>query len=333
MDLAQKVEYFTLDVISLVGYGQAFGDLKADADVDGYLKASDEGISLLNFFCATGLMPYFQWPPIARLLGPSEKDKTGHGKMMATAQRMINERLRMPTDTRSDMLASFIRHGMKREELFTEAYLQILAGSGTTATAIRSIMLYLVSHPRVYMKLQAEIDAAVASGIVSTDGVISEANAKALPYLQAVIREGMRIHPPVMNIVPKTVPKGGDTVVIDGKSVFLPGGTNVGYDVLGVNRRKDLFGDDVDEFRPERWMLAENEKNSNRLEWMRRTTEMIFGYGKYQCLGKNIAFMEINKMIFEVRNEFPREEKWLTSDLVTEAFRLGCCTSRETLEI
>jgi cytochrome P450 len=69
--------------------------------------------------------------------------------------------------------------------------------------------------------------------------------------------------------------------------VFLPGGTNVGYCVLGLNRNKEIFGDDVKMFRPERW-LTEDEGKSTA---MKRTTGLIFGYGKYQCLGKPIAWL------------------------------------------
>jgi cytochrome P450 len=247
---------------------------------------------------ALGLTPILQWPPLARLLGPSERDKSGFGKLMATARRLIDARLAQPTDGRSDMLASFTRHGLTRDELFSEAVLQIMAGSDTTATGIRATMLHIITHPRVYSKLQVEVDAAVASGSAGPN-VISDASARNLPYLQAVIREGLRIYPPVTDVVPKKVPKGGDTVVVDGKKIFLPVGTNIGYCAWGVHRRKDIFGDDAEQFRPERW-LVNGEEDRGRVATMLRTAELIFGAGKYQCLGRPIAWMEIGKVLFEV---------------------------------
>jgi len=300
VDLARKIQYLTLDVISSIGFGQAFGDIKADADLNDYIRSGEEGLTIVTFSAALGLMPILQWPPIARLLGPSEKDKSGFGKMMATARGLIDSRLTQSTERRSDMLASFMRHGLTKEELFSEAVLQILAGSDTTATALRAIMLYLIANPRIYTKLQVEIDAAVASGDAPTGRVVSDSKARNFPYLQAVIREGLRIHPPVTDVVPKKVPKGGDTVTIDGKQIFLPGGTDVSYCAWGVHRRKDIFGDDADQFRPERWLIEDNDANRGRLDTMTRTTEMIFGYGKYQCLGKPVAWMEISKVVFEV---------------------------------
>jgi cytochrome P450 len=248
VDLARKIQYFTLDTISTIGFGQPFGDLKADADLNDYIKSGEQGLTIVTVSAALGLTSYLQWPPIARLLGPSEKDKSGFGRMMATARSLIDSRLEKSTEGRSDMLASFLRHGLTRDEVFSEAILQILAGSDTTATALQSIMLYLIAHPRVYNKLQAEIDATVSFGNPPHD-IVSDATLRDMPYLQAVVREGLRIHPPVTDVVPKLVPEGGDNVIVDGRQYFLPGGTNVSYNAWGVHHSKDMFGEDAEQFR------------------------------------------------------------------------------------
>jgi cytochrome P450 len=160
-------------------------------------------------------------------------------------------------------------------------------------------MLYVITHPRVYFRLQAEVDKVVASGVAPE--IVSDSCLRNMPYLQAVVREALRIHPPITDVVPKKVPKGGDIVTVGGKQYFLPGGTNVSYSAWGVHHDKAMFGEDADVFRPERWLLEEkNEHSIMKLAAMRRTTEMIFGYGKYQCLGKPIAWLEITKVLFEV---------------------------------
>jgi cytochrome P450 len=305
MDLARKVQFFTLDVISKIGFGEAFGDLQADADLNDYIKSGEVGLSIANFLSALGLTWYYHWPPIARLLGPSEKDKSGFGKMMAVARKLIDSRLEKSTQGRSDMLASFMRHGLSKEDLFSESLLQILAGSDTTATAIRSTMLYVTTNNRVYRCLQAEVDAAVRSGAApAAPEIAQDSTLRTLPYLQAVIQEGLRILPPVTDQVPKKVPPGGDLVTVEGKEYYLPGGTDISYNVWGVHRDRAMFGEDVDVFRPERWLVEENSTDESKLMEMRRTNELVFGYGKYQCLGKPIALMEIAKVIFEVSGFF-----------------------------
>jgi cytochrome P450 len=193
MDLSKKIPYFTLDVISHIGLGHPFGDLLADADLNGYLQASEEGLKIGNTAWALGLNWLRNFPVIGPLIAPSEKDSAGFGKMMAESRRIVDARKAKSTQEKSDMLASFIRNGVAGDDLFQEVFEQILAGSDTTAAAIRGIMLFVMSNPRVYGKLREEIDGAVKAGKVSEEEVISDVEARKLPYLGAVVREGMRV--------------------------------------------------------------------------------------------------------------------------------------------
>jgi cytochrome P450 len=155
-------------------------------------------------------------------------------------------------------------------------------------------MLYLMTSPSAYQKLQAEIDNAISSNQISSP--ITDAESKKLPYLQAVIKEGLRIYPPVTGLMFKTVPKGGDTF----NGVHIPEGTDIGYCAWGVHHSKETFGEDADMFRPERWLEAEGEK----LRVMNTTVELVFNYGKWQCPGKSVAAIELNKIFVEVRSFF-----------------------------
>lgn len=298
MDFASKIQYLTVDVITSIGFGEPVGLLRADSDVNDFIKSSETGLAIAAITMGLGLTSFMQLPFIATRLGPSEKDEGGWGRMLANARSVVQSRLKQEEDNHTDMVASFLRHGLDPDQVLTESTLQIIAGSDTTASALRATMLYLLSHPRVYLKLQTEVDAAVRDGLVPlAPDIVSDAEAQRLPYLQAVVKEGIRIHPPVTDAVPKRVPDAGETVTVEGKPVFLPGGTYVSYAVWSLHLSKDIFGEDAEEFRPERWLLEKDEK---RLATMKLVHEMVFGYGKYQCLGKPIALMEIGKTIFEV---------------------------------
>lgn len=300
MELAKKVQYFTLDVISSVGLGRSFGMLVSDKDSHDFIKSSEEGLYTASIFMALGISWLAHVPWLGRLLAPSPKDPTGFGKMVATCFHYVDQRAADPTNERSDMLASFIRHGLVGDELRTESAEQVLAGSDTTSAAISGVFLHLMANPRVQRKLQREIDEAVQSGDfsrLSASGIIIHERARQLPYLQAVIREGMRVRPPVVNIFSKEVPPGGDTVKVDGQSVFIPGGTCIGYSAVAMHHDKALYGDDSQSFRPERWF----EKDPEKLAAMTRTNDLIFGDGKWQCLGKPVAMVELGKIVFEVR--------------------------------
>jgi cytochrome P450 len=109
---------------------------------------------------------------------------------------------------------------------------------------------------------------------------------------EALIYEGLRMRSPAPGLYPKTVPPEGD--VIHGN--FIPGGTAIGMNTSSVLCSKTLFGEDADVFRPERFLEIDEAK---RVE-MERNVELIFGYGRWMCAGKPIAFMELNKVFFEV---------------------------------
>ncbi|KAL6789232.1 cytochrome P450 [Trichoderma sp. SZMC 28012] len=300
VDMAKKVQFFTLDVISGVGLGKTFGMLQSDSDVENYLQSSEEGLHIANF----GLAFSLSWITQARFLGkfiaPSPEDSKGFGRMMATCFRYVNERVANPTDKRSDMLASFIRHGISGDELRSEALEQIVAGSDTTATGIRCTLLHIITNPRVYAKLQKEIDEAIRDGKAPQDDLITHSQAKQLPYLQATIREAMRVWPPVANVFSRDIPPEGDTVKVKGEDVFLPGGACIGYSALAMHHSTEIYGPDAKAFRPERWF----EEDKDKLALMLRTNELIFGHGKFQCLGKAVAQIEIGKVVFEIFRNF-----------------------------
>ena len=154
-------------------------------------------------------------------------------------------------------------------------------------------MLCLISTPTAYAALQREIDEAVKKGHISS--TISSSEAKALPYLQAVIREGIRVYPPVPGLGSKQVPKGGDIIC----GYYVPEGTQIGHNTPGMMRSKNIWGEDAEIFRPERWLEADE----TQLKLMNSVVELNFGSGKYQCLGKTIAFMELNKIFVEVSTQ------------------------------
>lgn len=299
MDMAKKIQYFTLDVISCVGLGQSFGMLQADDDVDNYGSSIENGLLAANFALALGVSWMAQAPLIGQYIAPGPHKQDAFGGMMAKCFRFVDERMTKDTDERSDMLASFARHGLEGDELRSEALEQVIAGSDTTAAAIRGVILQVITNPRVCTKLQAEIDDAVSTGKApgKGKGIISAAQAKQLPYLQAVIREGLRIRPPVANIFPRDVPSGGDTITVDGKTIFLPPGVEIGYSAYAMHQSKATYGPDATSFRPERWL---QEPDQEKLAAMVRTNELIFGHGKWACLGKPVAQLELNKAIFEV---------------------------------
>lgn len=117
MDLAKKIPYFTLDVISHIGLGEPFGDLKADDDIKDYLVSCEEGLKIGNTAFALGMAWMKDTPIIGPAISPSEKDTSGYGRMMAEVRKIVDARRMKSTSEKSDMLASFVRNGVAGDDL------------------------------------------------------------------------------------------------------------------------------------------------------------------------------------------------------------------------
>jgi cytochrome P450 len=178
-------------------------------------------------------------------------------------------------------------------------------------------MLHVMTSPLVYATLQCEIDTAVRTGKISSP-TIRDVEARALSYLQAVILEGLRIAPPTGGLLSKVVPPEGDTI----SGVFVPGGTEVATNTWSIMRDKDVFGQEPEFFNPERWLGVSEEQYAK----MARVVDLIFGHGKYKCLGRTVACIELNKIFVEVseteRGRAPIESKISVPFLFSKARQL-----------
>lgn len=105
--------------------------------------------------------------------------------------------------------SEWIKQGHGPDECEWDVAILLPAGTETSITAVRGTLLYFISSPAVYNKLKQEIAEGIKAGRISQP--ITNDQAKEMPYLQAVISEGMRMVPPATSGFPKKVPPGGDT--------------------------------------------------------------------------------------------------------------------------
>ena len=190
--------------------------------------------------------------PIARRIMPSNH-------VVRFTLDLVNERLATPVD-RHDFLSAFLKAKEEHPGLVDDRQVtsysvtNVFAGSDTTAISLRSAFYYLLKNPAMLRKLVAEIDTAVGDRNCVREP-ITFAESRTLPYLQAVLKEAMRIHPAVGMLLERYVPQGGFTI----SGAHLPEGTIVGINPWVLHRNKEVYGQDADEFRPERWLEADTE--------------------------------------------------------------------------
>lgn len=190
--------------------------------------------------------------------------------------------------------------------------LESFAGSDSTASTMQSLFWHVLSSPNIHSTLTAEILKALDAGALPLTGNVSWKEAQGLPYFQACLKEAMRIRPAVgLNITRVVPPEGAE---LDGH--FFPGGTQVAVNGWVLHRDKRIFGEDADEFRPERWL--EDDESAKRMErYMfqvsgkcahrsrnRRSPMLQFGGGSHVCIGRNLALLEINKVVPRLFRDF-----------------------------
>ncbi|GES61892.1 cytochrome P450 [Aspergillus terreus] len=302
-DIAIWLQYYAFDVIGHLTFSKPLGFLEHGKDVDGIIGSLEK---TLDYAGKIGQMPWLDYVFVKNPL----KQLIQGGSTTAVARfarDRMSERLSQPSETVStassseqkDFLTRFLEAKKTYPETVTDAQVfsytvsNMNAGSDTTAISLRAILYYTLKTPRVKAKLMAELLDALHTGKLTLP--VSWKQSQELPYLDAVVKEALRLHPAVGLLLERIVPAGGLQLP---NGPFLPPGTIVGINPWIIHRHA-VFGSDVDSFVPERWLRGEDETEAafqaRRQDMLRAT--LTFGAGPRTCIGKNISLLEIYKLI------------------------------------
>ncbi|KAK0203125.1 cytochrome P450 monooxygenase [Desarmillaria ectypa] len=312
LDCMPWVNYLTFDIISDLAFGAPFGMITAAKDFalvpkDQHAVMSSYGnvgakhatkeIEVIKTFSGSsplvataGPLPGW-WRPLLKRTPWFWQAGKDFDALVGMAIMAVSKRLEVPTD-RSDFLNKLQAgkdddgNPMGPEELTAEALLLLIAGSDTTANSTCAIIYYLAHTPTVQEKLQKELDEYLDSDVATA------AQVKNLPYLQAIINEGLRLYSTVGVGLPRVVPKGG--MMIFGN--YFPAGTVISVPTYTIHRDPAVFGDDVDEFRPERWFERDSASMSKAFS--------PFSVGPRACIGRNLANLELQIIVASILKRF-----------------------------
>ena len=300
-DFAPWCQWFAFDVVMDMVFSDPVGFIKAGYDVDGLCKSLHEllvGANISATFPVIAKIVYLPW--VFPYLGPQPTDKKGPGRIHKFAYDQVRKRF-SSSEAHSDILQWIIDHEDKSGDRLSQAMLEqeslapVFAGSDSTAAVLRVMTLHVATNPRIHAKLMSQIDVADAAGHLSEIPRYDELK-QHVPYLDALLKESLRIYPIVGSPLYRSVPAGGVTI----EKYFLPAGTDIGISQWAVARNKDIFGDDADVFRPERWTdeVSPEEKKT------RDTGDVFFGGGSMMCTGRNVAQLEVWKIVTQIFRTF-----------------------------
>jgi cytochrome P450 len=202
-------------------------------------------------------------------------------------------------------------------ELRSQLLNLLLAGRDTTASLLGWLFYLLARDQTQWNMLRSAI--LDDFGTYKNPSNLTFERIKGCQYLQHTMNEVLRLFPIVpLNIrfatKDTTLPLGGGA---DGKSpIFVKKGQEVQYSVHVMQRRKDLWGDDADEFKPERWM-------GRKIDW----SYLPFNGGPRICIGQQFALTEASYVAIRLMQRFDEIENMLPEERPRHNFTLTNCSA------
>ncbi|KAF2031006.1 pisatin demethylase [Setomelanomma holmii] len=312
-DFGEWLQYFAFDVICELTYSKRMGFVDRGEDVENIISDLQW---VLNYAAVIGQVPIldnvFLKNPIRKLMsawGWIRGTPVAHfalrriAETQAEAQDSTEKKYDPSTaGPRRDFLSRFQEAHTKEpdfisnERVLALTVANMIAGSDTTATSLRAIFYNLVCNPDKLEKLRTELNGVWAKRDVQRPGkLLTWEEVRELPYLSAVINESLRTHPAAGLALERIVPANGLHI---GETV-IPGGTNIGCNAWVLHLDEHIWGPHPDEWKPERWTDA----TANQKAEMKNSL-FTFGAGARTCIGKNVSYLEMYKLVPAVLREF-----------------------------
>ncbi|KAJ3980366.1 cytochrome P450 [Lentinula detonsa] len=195
---------------------------------------------------------------------------------------------------------SSTRQMMPDSDIISEAMGHMIAGSDTSSISLSYFLWELSRRPDIAAKLQAELDEAMPNAHVIPDISVLQS----LPYLNAFIKEGLRVYSaapsPLERVVPESATKSSEGFDLMGFE--LPPGTVVATQAWSMHRNANIFPS-PDTFSPERWLETDQSGSAERLIRMQQNM-MPFGTGSRVCGGQNLAQIMLKIMVAAMARSF-----------------------------
>jgi cytochrome P450 len=324
IEVQNWINHISLDTIGIAGFSHDFGSLDGKrASVTEVFDAfgNNRQASVVNraFFLLASVFPI-----IARI--PNKRTKL-FKKLGVTLGEISNDLLIRSRrekdanisgrDEEKSIIGLLLKSEgqdaelhMSEEEVVAQMKVLLLAGYETTSISLTWALIELSRHPNVQTRLREEL---LAFG---ADPTYDQLKAS-LPYLDAVVHEILRLHPPVREFTrlaaaDDVIPLSEPVRTVSGEttdSISIAKGTLITIPGAAINRSSAIWGPDAKEFKPDRWLNKDGISGKAR-EVQGHRHLLTFVDGPRTCLGKDFAITEfktvllvlVKNFVFEMRD-------------------------------
>lgn len=325
--------FFGWDAVAKTTMNKRVGYLDHGSDFDGTLAAAEKAS---KYLVTIGMYPvldkFLDKNPVYHIGPPS------YTNLATLAVKLLTDRVTGQDGHDAVQDLDFMDHYIEAKKQYPEivddvmltsyVLVNLAAGADTTAAALRTIFYLCLRSPTVWKKLSEQVLAAPFAQPGSVHLPAPYSQTRAIPYLEAVIREALRLYPGNLFPQERVVPAGGIKLP-DGR--FVPEGTALGFNAYAMHRNKAIWGTDAEEFHPERFLRSEDESEADYSDRMRlyNDNDLSFGAGSRKCIGMNLAMIEVYKatatLVAMFDFELATREEWtVTAELFPRARGIVC---------
>ncbi|KAF4626368.1 hypothetical protein G7Y89_g11791 [Cudoniella acicularis] len=286
VDIVSWFNFFTFDLFGDLGFDESFECLQ-HSEYHPWISLIFNNIKATCFIITARFYPLIDSILVKCIPKSIKKLQSDHYQQVRDkVQRRLTREIQRPDLMDSVMKNNEKLESMSLQEIESTFAILAIAASETTATVLSGTFNHLLCHPEMLKTLVEE----ARSHFAKEEDMTLDA-LKPLAYLNAVLNEGLRVCPPVPIMLPRLVPKGGDTIC----GIRFPGGTSVSFQSRALFRNPEYFHKSTS-FLPERY-LPEARKPDSPFYNDKLDIVLPFGLGLRGCLGKDLAWAEMRLAI------------------------------------
>ncbi|KAJ3572763.1 hypothetical protein NP233_g2876 [Leucocoprinus birnbaumii] len=363
IDILHWMSRTTLEIIGQSGMGYSFDSLKEDAgsaDLHPYSRSVKRFGGLLSgthtFFITSYILPFaakLNYPRLKRWIVECIPSQWVHDlkdivdtiqKTAVDIYRTKQKAMIEGDDGKKDIISILVRANasaadedrLSDEEVFGQVASLTFAAMDTSSSALSRIIYILGEHQEVQDRLRQELFEAKKN---NNGKDLDYDQITTLPFLDAVIRETLRLHPP-LSIAIRTARKDmilplskpiksttGDHI----SEIFVPNGTSLFASIYGANADPEIWGEDAQEWKPERWLKDLPEKVEASQMPSIYSHLMTFLGGSRACIGFKFAQLEFKIVLSILLTSFrftsgPQKILWTMPGITSPVLEGGDIT-------